>query len=121
MKTIFSIFFLVLFSVAAFATTPGVSNDDTEKGKKKKTRRAAKGQIEMVAEEEPVANFIDPATTQANKQITVKVFDAEGKVVMEKKVQIESIFNKNYSLDDLPKGSIFVMLHEGTVYYFKES
>jgi hypothetical protein len=121
MKKIISIFFLILFNVVAFANASGVGNDDTEKGKKKKARNAKKGQLEMVAEEEPVTNFIDPTATQINKQVTVKVFDAKGKVIMEKQVQIESIFNKNYSLEELPKGSIFVMLHDSTVYYFKES
>lgn len=119
MRTIISIFFLIMLNVAAFANT-GVSNGDTEKGKKKKSRSAAKGQIEMLAEEEPVISLVNPAA-QANAQVTVKVFDIKGKIVMEKKVQMESIFNKNYTLEDLPKGSIFVMLHDNTVYYFKES
>lgn len=114
MKKIISIALLALF------TLPVLANDVMDKGKKKRNRVAAKGQAALAAfvEEQPAGN--SSYVTPVSKEMTVKVFDVKGQLVLEKKMLLERFLNRGYA-NELPQNSTFVMFYNNTAYYFQES
>ena len=118
MKKILSVVMITFLSISAFAYT--TDNGKLDKGKKKKGRTSSTALALNIVEEDPIFAFAGDMSTIDN-QVTVKVFDITGKIVMEKKVKIENIFNSKGKLEELPKNSVFVMFHQNTAYYFLES
>ena len=114
MKNLIAILILLIVSVNTYAN----SDNSLDKGKKKKQSKAI-ASVMAIVEEEPVDEFTGLLST-GKSEVTVKVFDISGKIVFEKKVKIESILSNKYKIDELPKKSVFVMLHNNTAYYFQE-
>lgn len=119
MKKIVSILVIVILGFSAYAN-PALDNGKADKGKRKKGRSTNNALVQNVVEEDPIFAFAGDIASADNK-ITVKVFDITGKIVLEKKVQIETIFNSKSRLEELPRNSVFVMFHENTAYYFQEA
>jgi hypothetical protein len=114
MKNFIAFVLLLVISVSSYANT----NNDLDKGKKKKQSKAVASVLNIV-EEEPVDDLTG-ILASGKSEVNVKVFDITGKIVFEKKVKIESILSNKYKMDELPKKSVFVMLHNNTAYYFQE-
>lgn len=114
MKNLIVIFILLVFSANTYAIPANL----LDKGKKKKQQKMATA-LMAVVEEEPVNDLFN--VLAGNKsEVNVKVFDISGRIVFEKKVNIESILSNKYKIEELPKRSVFVMLHNNTAYFFQE-
>jgi hypothetical protein len=70
-------------------------------------------------EEEPVSGLLNLPT--ADDQVTIKVFDASGAVVLQKKVNLRELFGNSLLQQQLPAGSIFVYFNQHTAYYFLDN
>jgi hypothetical protein len=114
MKNFIAIVILLVLGINSYANT----NNDLDKGKKKKQSKLV-ASVMSVVEEEPVDDLTG-ILSSGKSEVNVKVFDITGKIVFEKKVKIESILSNRYKIDELPKKSVFVMLHNNTAYYFQE-
>lgn len=112
MKNLIAVMILLVLAINTYANT----DNSLEKGKKRKKSKAIASAMAIV-EEEPV-NDLTGILTSGKSEVNVKVFDVTGKIVFEKKVKIESILSNK--LEELPKKSVFVMLHNNTAYYFQE-
>ncbi|QHT70134.1 hypothetical protein GXP67_27545 [Rhodocytophaga rosea] len=119
MKKLLSILVIAILSLSVY-TNAAADNGKMDKGKKKKGRESNASLVQNIVEEEPIIALASDITAIDNK-VTVKVFDITGKIVLEKKVQIENFFNNKSRLEILPKNSVFVMFHQNTAYYFQES
>jgi hypothetical protein len=114
MKNLIAIFILLVLAVNTYANT----TDVPDKGRKKKQQKAL-ASVMAVVEEEPVSDLTG-VLTSGKSEVNVKVFDITGKIVFEKKVNIESILSNKYRIEELPKRSVFVMLHNNIAYFFQE-
>jgi hypothetical protein len=114
MKNFIVIVLLLVLGLNSYANT----TNDLDKGKKKRNSKSTTSFLSIV-EEEPVDDLTS-ILSNGNSEVNVKVFDIAGKIVFEKKVKIESILSNKYKIDELPKKSVFVMLHSNTAYYFQE-
>ena len=114
MKNLIALFILLVLGVQTYAA----SSHSLDKGIKKKHSKVITSVLSVV-EEEPV-NDLNGIVANGKSEVNVKVFDITGKTVFEKKVKLESILSNKYKLDELPKKSVFVMLHNNTAYYFQE-
>jgi len=119
MKKIISILIIVLVGFSAY-TASALDNGKADKGKRKKNRTNSASLVQNVVEEDPIFATASDITSADNK-VTVKVFDITGKLILEKKVQIENILNSKTRMEELPKNSVFVMFHQNTAYYFLEA
>jgi hypothetical protein len=75
--------------------------------------------LEEMPEEEPVSGLLNLPT--ADDQVTIKVFDATGAVVLQKKVTLQELFGNSLLQKQLPAGSIFVYFNQHTAYYFLDN
>lgn len=114
MKNFIAIVLLLVLGMNTYANT----FTDLDKGKKKKQSKSTASVFSMI-EEEP-AGDLHGILSSGTSEVNVKVFDITGKIVFEKKVKIENILSNKYKMDELPKKSVFVMLHNNTAYYFQE-
>lgn len=119
MKKILSVLIIVILGFSSYANTT-LDNGKADKGKKKKSRSSSAALVQNVVEEDPIFAFAGDIASADNK-VTVKVFDVSGKVVLEKKVSMESIFNSKTRLEVLPQNTVFVMFHQNIAYYFQEA
>jgi hypothetical protein len=69
------------------------------------------------ANKEAETNFIHQAATSLNN-IAVKVFDIKGNLLLKQQVRMEEFLSSDLSALLLPEGSMFVMFHGNTAYYF---
>ena len=55
------------------------------------------------------------------KDIYLKLFDKKGNLLLTENLKIEEFLSSNYPAQNLPAGSIFVMFHGNTAYYYLEN
>jgi hypothetical protein len=114
MKNFIAIVLLLVLGINTYANTI----TDLDKGKRKKKPKSSTT-IFSIIEEEPVDDLTG-LLSDGKSEVNLKVFDITGKIVFEKKVKIENILSNKYRMDELPRKSVFVMLHNNTAYYFQE-
>lgn len=130
MKKSIAIVLFVFLSVTSFAGIKEGRTDDggrnkktTAEAKSKKAKRKARALAMAALEEDPIESLSPSSVGVTDSEMTVKVFNKKGELLLEKKVRIEKMLNQRSIAQELPQHSFFVMYHGGTAYYFidKES
>jgi hypothetical protein len=53
--------------------------------------------------------------------IALKVFDIKGNLLLKQQMRMDDFLSSDYAVASLPEGSIFVMFHGNTAYYFLDN
>ncbi len=119
MKTSRIILAITFITMISFGTIANANGFDKGRKERKENRKIQEEDLNLYYEDPTPLTVNDFDLPQTN--ITVRVINTKGDLVMENEIRIENFFANENNLENLPKNSLFVIFYNNTAYYILDS